>query len=123
MCDHIDSPCDCKPSPAIGGRTSAGGAAPIDPPDPVPLEGTPGYSRTSYLFATRRAGVAGADPSGHASVERFALYGAVEQMILGLPAAYDRAMDEGIHDGTHWERFAADVGALHALVQAIVGGE
>ena len=53
-------------------------------------------------------------------VEPSVLYSAVEQMTFGLPAAYDRAMDQGVRNGTHWERFAADVRALHALTEALV---
>ena len=73
--------------------------------------------------ANTRERWAGEDATSPVPVEPSALYSAVEQMTFGLPAAYDRAMDQGIHDGTHWERFAADVRALHALVQAIAGDE
>ena len=50
MCDHIDCPCDCEPSPGVRGRTSA--ADPMPLPDPSPI-----FSRTTPIYAMSATGI------------------------------------------------------------------
>lgn len=89
----------------------------------MPCDGTCGCKQTSPSVggSTSAAGASWTDQP--VTIPRHAAMGAVDFMARHAEDVYDRAMDEGVRDGSQWERFETFARDLHALASAIVEGE